>query len=118
MDVLSELDFITTNKIIPMNIIKLNNGKAELRKDNGIFIRNIGGGDVIVDANINCDGTLIVITTSKGRVELRKENGTLVRNIGNNDAVGAKFNGTDILVKTNKGKLELRKENGIFIRNI
>ena len=51
-----------------MNIIKLNNGKAELRKDNGIFIRNIGGGDVIVDANINCDGTLIVITTSKVRV--------------------------------------------------
>ena len=35
-----------------MNIIKLNNGKAELRKDNGTFIRSIGYSDT-VDANLN-----------------------------------------------------------------
>jgi len=65
-----------------MNIIKINNGKVKLRKDNGSLIRNIGNGDA-VSADINSDQSLVVITTVKGKVEIRKENGSLVRTIGN-----------------------------------
>ena len=81
------------------------------------MIRNIGNGDAI-DADINNDGTLILVITVKGRVELRKESGSLIRTIGNGDAMGAKFSGADILVKTTKGKTELRKESGSLIRTI
>jgi hypothetical protein len=37
-----------------MNILKLNNGKVELRKDSGFLIRTIGNGDA-VNADINND---------------------------------------------------------------
>ena len=100
-----------------MNILKVNNGKVELRKDSGSLIRTIGNGDAI-DADLNDDGSLIVVTTVKGKVELRKESGSLIRTIGNGDASGAKFSGVDILVKTAKGKTELRKESGSLIRTI
>lgn len=30
-----------------MNILKINNGKVELRKDDGSFIRLVGNGDAI-----------------------------------------------------------------------
>ena len=69
-------------------------------------------------ADINADGSLILITTKKGNVELRKETGQLVRQIGHGDAVTAKFSGTDILVTTKTGKVELRKETGSLIRQM
>ena len=75
-----------------MNILKLNNGKVELRKDSGSLIRTIGNGDA-VDADLNSDGSLILVTTVKGKVELRKESGSLIRTIGNGDATSAKFSG-------------------------
>ena len=100
-----------------MNILKLINGKVELRKDSGSLIRTIGNGDAI-DADLNNDGSLILVTTIKGKVELRKESGSLIRSIGNGDATGAKFSGADILIKTAKGKTELRKESGSLIRTI
>jgi hypothetical protein len=100
-----------------MNILKINNGKVELRKDNGSLIRIIGNGDA-VNADINDDGSLILITTVRGKVELRKENGSFIRSIGIGDATSAKFSGKDILVTTNKGKTELRKESGALIRII
>jgi hypothetical protein len=100
-----------------MNIIKINSGKVELRKDNGSLIRTIGNGDAI-SADINSDQTLVVVTTVKGKVEVRKENGSLVRTIGNGDATGAKWYGAEIAVTTNKGKTELRKENGSLIRTM
>lgn len=100
-----------------MNILKLNNGKVELRKDNGALIRTIGNGDAI-SADINSDQSLAVITTIKGKVEVRKENGALVRVIGNGDATGAKWYGSEIAVTTSKGKTEMRKENGSLIRTM
>ena len=100
-----------------MNIIKLNNGKVELRKDNGSLIRIIGNGDAI-SADINSDQSLVVVTTVKGKVEVRKENGALIRVIGNGDATGAKWYGSEIAVTTSKGKTEMRKENGSLIRTI
>jgi hypothetical protein len=60
-----------------MNILKINNGKVELRNDNGSLIRIIGNGDA-VNADINDDGTLILITTVRGKVELRKESGAFI----------------------------------------
>jgi hypothetical protein len=100
-----------------MNILKLNSGKVELRKDNGALIRTIGNGDAVY-ADINDDFSLILITTVRGKVELRKENGSFIRSIGYGDATSARFSGKDILVTTNKGKTELRRENGAFIRTI
>ena len=100
-----------------MDILKLNSGKVELRKDNGSLIRIVGNGDAI-NADINDDCSLILITTVRGKVELRKENGSYIRAIGNGDAISAKFSGKDILVTTNKGKTELRKESGALIRTI
>ena len=100
-----------------MNILKINNGKVELRKDSGSLIRTIGNGDAI-QADINSDGSLVLITTVRRKVELRKESGSLVRTMGNGDATSAKFSGKDILVTTSKGKTELRKESGALIRTI
>jgi DUF4097 and DUF4098 domain-containing protein YvlB len=71
-----------------MNILKMNNGKVELRKASGSLIRTIGSGDAI-NADISNDGSLILVTTVKGKVELRKESGSLIRQIGNGDAVSA-----------------------------
>jgi hypothetical protein len=100
-----------------MNILKINKGKVELRKENGSLIRIIGNGDAVY-ADMNQDGSLILITTVRGRVELRRESGSLIRSIGFGDFISAKFSGKDILVTTNKEKTELRKESGAFIRTI
>ncbi len=104
-------------KISTMNILKVTNGKVEIRKDNGSLVRTIGNGDAI-NADFNADQSLVAITTVKGKVEIRKENGSLVRTIGNGDATNARWHGSDIAVTTNKGKTELRKESGSLIRTI
>jgi hypothetical protein len=59
-----------------MNILKINNGKVELRKDNGSFIRSIGIGDA---TSAKFSGKDILVTTSKGKTELRKESGAFIR---------------------------------------
>lgn len=100
-----------------MNILKINSGKVELRKDSGSLIRTIGNGDAVY-ADMNQDGSLILITTVRGRVELRRESGSFIRTIVYGDATSAKFSEKDILVTTNIGKTELRKESGAFIRTI
>ena len=85
-----------------MNILKIINGKVELRKDSGSLIRTIGNSDAIY-ADINNDGSLILITTFKGKVELRKESGSLVRTIGNDDAAGARsVSYTHLTLPTNR----------------
>jgi hypothetical protein len=100
-----------------MNILKINSGKVELCKDSGSLIRTIGNGDAI-QADINTDGSLVIITTVRGKVELRKESGSLIRTMGSGDATSAKFSENDILLTTSKGKTELRKESGALIRAI
>ena len=100
-----------------MNILKLNSGKVEIRKDNGSLVRTIGNGDAIA-ADFNSDQSLVAITTVKGKVEIRKENGSLIRTIGNGDATNARWHGADVAISTNKGKTEIRKESGSLIRTI
>lgn len=100
-----------------MNILKINRGKVEIRKDNGILIRTIGSGDA-VSADFNSDQSLVAVTTAKGKVGIRKENGILVRNIGNGDATNVRWYGSEIAITTNKGKTEIRKENGLLIRTL
>jgi len=58
-----------------MNILKLNQGKVELRRVNGTFLRNLGNSDA-TSAKFRADD--ILVTTSKGKTELRKENGTFI----------------------------------------
>lgn len=100
-----------------MNILKLVNGKLELRKDNGSLIRTLVSSGVI-DANLNADATLIIITTDKGKIELRKESGSLVRTITSSGGKSAKFSGADLLITLSNGKTELRKESGSLIRTL
>ena len=104
-------------KISIMNILKINRGKVEIRKDSGTLIRTIGTGNAI-SADFNSTQTLIAITTTKGKVEIRKESGTLLRTIGTGNATGARWNGSDIAITIANGKTELRKENGQLIRTI
>jgi hypothetical protein len=98
-----------------MNIIKLNGDKAELRKDNGSYIRTIT--DKAKSAYLNGTGELVVITKLDGKVELRKENGTYIRTI-TDKALDARFFGDDIAITKADSKIELRKENGSYIRTI
>jgi len=100
-----------------MNIVKVTNGKVELRKDSGSIIRTIVSSGA-VDADINNDGSLILVTTANGKVELRKESGSIVRTIVSTNAKNAKFSGTEILVNLTNGKTELRKESGSLIRTL
>ena len=100
-----------------MNILKIINGKVEIRKDSGSLVRTIGNGDAI-NADFNTDQSLVAITTVKGKVEIRKENGSLIRTIGNGDASSVRWHGLDLAISTTKGKTELRKENGSLIRTI
>ncbi len=98
-------------------ILKLDGGKVELRKDNGSYVRTIVSSKA-VDADLNNNETLIVITYLDGKVELRKENGSYVRTIVSSKAKRARFQGSDIAVTLDSGKIELRKENGSYIRTI
>jgi hypothetical protein len=100
-----------------MNILKLNSGKVEVRKDTGTLIRTIGNGDAVF-ADFNTAQTYVLITTVKGKVEVRKESGTLERTIGNGDATSARWMGDDVAITTNKGKTEIRKASGTLIRTI
>lgn len=102
-------------KNISMNIVVVKNGKVELCKDSGVRIRTIVNSGAI-NAAINTDQTLIVVTTDKGKVELHKESGPRIRTIVSSGAVNAVFSGKDILVTTNNGKSELHKESGPLIR--
>lgn len=61
-----------------MNILKIVNGKVEVRRDNGSLIRTIGNGDAV---SANWSGSDIVIQTNKGKTEIRRENGSLIRTI-------------------------------------
>jgi len=98
-------------------ILKIINGKLELHKENGNFIRTICSNDVI-DADLSKDETLVVVTFKNGKVELRKENGNFVRTIVMSKATRARFQSSDIAITLDNGKIELRKENGNFIRTI
>lgn len=55
-----------------MNILKIVNGKLELRKANGSLIRTIQTSGVL-NADIKNDGTLIVILTIKDRLFYEKK---------------------------------------------
>jgi hypothetical protein len=83
-----------------MNILKLNSGKVEVRKDSGTLIRTIGNGDAVF-ADFNAVQTHVLTTTNKGKVEVRKESGTLERTIGNGDATSARWMGNDVAITTN-----------------
>ena len=100
-----------------MNILKLNSGKVEIRKDTGSLLRTIGNGDAVF-ADFNAAQTQVLITTVKGKVEVRKDNGSLERTIGNGDATSARWMGDDVDITTNKGKTEIRKANGSLVRTI
>jgi len=61
-----------------MNILKLNNGKVEVRKDTGSLLRTIGNGDA---TSARWMGDDVAITTNKGKTEIRKSSGSLIRTI-------------------------------------
>ena len=94
-----------------MNIVRVNNGNVELRKDNGVLIRRIGHGNAIF-ADISGDQAYIVITTTRGDVELYKENGVELRVLILSDAVNARFTGEDIMINKKNGRTRIVGMNG------
>ena len=59
-------------------VITLNNGKVELRKDSGSFVRTIVSCDAV---SARWNGSDIAIRLSNGKTELRKESGSYIRTI-------------------------------------
>ncbi len=59
-----------------MNILKLVNGKVEIREDSGSLVRTIWNGD---SSGARWHGSDIAIAISRGKTELRKESGALIR---------------------------------------
>lgn len=53
-------------------------GKVELRKDNGSVHKSIATNAVYA----TFEGNDVLVTTMKGKVELRKENGSLIKVVG------------------------------------
>ena len=100
-----------------MNILKINNGKVDIRKDTGSLLRTIGNGDAVF-ADFNSAQTLVLITTTKGLVEIRSDYGSLVRTIGSGNASSARWNGDDVAITTNNGKVEIRKASVSLVRTI
>lgn len=50
-------------------ILKVVNGKVELRKDNGLLVRTIAQRNA-VSADLNDDESMVVVTLTDGKVEL------------------------------------------------
>jgi hypothetical protein len=102
-----------------MNILKINNGKVEIRRvDSGNIVRTIGDGSAIF-AEFNAAQDLVLVTNNKGKVEIRRaDSGNIVRTIGDGNATQARWMGEDIAVTTNKGKTEIRRATGNIIRTI
>lgn len=113
----TKIKFIIIIKLVVMSVVIVKNGRVELRKDSGSLVRTIGNSGA-VNASLNADQTLVLVTTNKGQVELRKESGSLIRTIVSSGAVNATFSGKDILVTKSNGRAELRKESGSLIRTL
>ena len=100
-----------------MNILKISNGKVELREESGTIIRTIVSSNAVA-ADLNAKQDKVLITYSNGKVELRKESGTIIRTIVSAKAKNARFQGEDIAVTLDNGKVQLMKESGTIIRTI
>lgn len=61
-----------------MNVIKINNGKVEIRDDRGNLKRTICNNDAVI---ARWTGNDIAIQTTKGKTEIRSETGNLLRSI-------------------------------------
>lgn len=59
-------------------LLKIVNGKVELRKDNGLLVRPICLKGAV---NAKFSGQDIALELENGKIELRKENGLLIRRI-------------------------------------
>ncbi len=97
-----------------MNVLKISDGKLELRNPNGSFIRVIKTSGVL-NSTMHTNGSLILLTTDKGCVELRKVSGVLIRTIVLFRARNASFSGDDVLITCSNGKMELRRQTGTLI---
>lgn len=97
-------------------ILKMNNGKLELCNNDGTRRKLIESQNV-VDADINNDETLIVVTYKNGKVKLLSINGTLVHSICEK-ANKARFQGDGIVVNYENGRIKIHNKNGSIIRNI
>lgn len=101
-----------------MILLKISNGKVEIRKTNGSFIKTLVSKGA-VNAQLNEDQSLALITLSSGRAEIRKvQTGSHVKTFTSRNVVNGKWVGDDVALELANGKTEIRKQNGSFIRTI
>jgi hypothetical protein len=97
-------------------ILKNNNGKLELYKDNGALWIKYPFIDVKY-ADLSNDEELVLVTFEDGNVELFKANGAKhIRFITNGEAKEARFAGDDVVITYENGKSEQRGINGSLKR--
>jgi hypothetical protein len=97
-----------------MNIVRINKGCVDLYENNGLLVKTIGNNNAL-DADINKEGSLILITTKSGSAELRTIDGSLIRVISEEDVISAKFSENFIHTTTKKGRSELWRLDGSLI---
>jgi hypothetical protein len=100
-----------------MYILKIENGKLELRKNTGSYVRTLVSKGV-VSAQLNAGQTLVLVTLIDGKVELRKDTGSYVRTLASKDAVDASWMGTEVAIRLRNGKTEVRSQTGSYIRTL
>jgi len=106
---------VENTRLKKMKNVRVKNGKVELRDERDVLIRKLGNG-TNVSAELNSDGSLLLMTTIWGRVELRNDIGSILKTIVFRRARSANFLGNNILITRNNGKSELRKVDGTLVK--
>lgn len=97
-------------------ILKNNNGKLEIYKDNGALYLKYPFNNVSF-ADLSNDEELVLVTFEDGNVELYKVNGAKhLRFNTNGYAKEARFAGDDLVITYENGKSEVRGKNGSLKR--
>ena len=89
-------------------IVTIKNGKAELRKDSGSFIRYIGSSHVI-SAAVDENEEYVLVVYENGKAEMRKSTGSLLRVLVTKGAVGGDISSERLTLQLDNGKTQIRK---------
>jgi hypothetical protein len=99
-----------------MLLAKIKKGKVEIVNERGVLQHSFGVN--IMEACLNENQDLVVITYANGKVDLTNIRGMLKKTIVNTGAKSARFFGDDISIVNDKGKTEIRSQTGMLKKTI